>query len=167
MKEIETTLELDAPRDLTEELLGPEEIIEYEGTYEVDGVGETEDGRVEVYASTDDIETAFAFEKLPNGYAFEQTGEAPFDEQYTTITVYGEDGEVEVVARSEFTFGGLFSVVLDWFAAGTRQTELQRTLLRLAHEIDKELDNVPDDVAETIADREENGSGAESAASEA
>jgi hypothetical protein len=77
---------------------------------------------------------------LPNGYAYEQTGDEPFDEQYTTITVYGEDGQVKVVARSEFTFGGRFSVVVDWFAADSRQSELQRTLLSLAEAIDEEVD---------------------------
>jgi hypothetical protein len=141
MKEVETTAELDAPRELVEELLTPSDIIEYEGTYEVDGVGEAEDGRKEVHASAENIDTAFAFEELPNGYAFEQTGGEPFQEQYTTITVYGEDGSVEVVARSEFTFGGWTAVVLDWFAAGSRQSELQRMLLGLAKAIDEEVES--------------------------
>jgi hypothetical protein len=140
MKEVETTAELDAPKALVEELLTPREIIEYEGTYEVDDVGEASDGRPEVHASADNIETAFAFEELPNGYAYEQTGDEPFDEKYTTITVYGEDGEVKVVARSEFTFGGRLSVVVDWFAADGRQSELQRTLLGLAKAIDEEVE---------------------------
>jgi hypothetical protein len=138
MKEVETTVELDAPRGLVEELLTPAAIIEYEGTYEVDDVGETDDGRPEVYASADNIDTAFAFEELPNGYAYEQTGGEPFEEQYTSLTVYGEDGEVTVTARSEFTFGGYFSMILDWFGAGSRQSELQRGLLALAKAIDEE-----------------------------
>lgn len=141
MKEVETTAELDAPRELVEDLLTPSDIIEYEGTYEVAGVGEAEDGRREVHASTDNIDTAFAFEELPNGYAFEQTGEEPFEKLYTTITVFGEDGSVEVIAKSEFTFGGWASVVLDWFAAGSRQSELQRMLLGLARAIDEEVES--------------------------
>lgn len=153
MKEVETTVELDAPRELVEELLTPADIIEYEGTYEVDGVGEASDGRPEVHASADNIDTAFAFEELPNGIAYEQTGGEPFEEQYTSLTVYGEDGEVTVVARSEFTFGGRFSLVLDWFGAGTRQSELQRTLLGLARAIDEERE--ADSDGETTADEPE------------
>jgi hypothetical protein len=152
MKEVETTAELDAPRELVEELLTPSDIIEYEGTYEVAGVGEAEDGRREVHASADNIDTAFAFEELPNGYAFEQTGEDPFEQQYTTITVFGEDGSVEVVAKSEFTFGGWASAVLDWFAASSRQSELQRMLLGLAKAIDEEVEsdeNPPEDDSST------------------
>lgn len=148
MKEVETTAELDAPRELVEELLTPPEIIEYEGTYEVDGVGQAGDGRTEVHASAENIDTAFAFEELPNGYAFEQTGGEPFEEQYTTITVYGEDGSVEVAARSEFTFGGWSSIVLDWFAAGTRQSELQRLLLGLAKAIDEEIESTDGEVSQ-------------------
>jgi hypothetical protein len=138
MKEVETTVELDAPRKLVDELLTPANIIEYEGTYDVDDVGETNDGRTEVYASADNLETAFAFEALENGCAYEQTGSGPFEEQYTSFTIYGDDGEVTVVARSEFTFGGYFSMILDWFGAGSRQSELQRGLLGLAKAIDEE-----------------------------
>ncbi|MFW5918099.1 MAG: hypothetical protein ACOCR0_01320 [Haloferacaceae archaeon] len=155
MKEIESTAELDAPRELVEELLSPPDIIEYEGTYEVDHVGEDSRGRPEVRATADNIETAFAFEELPNGYAFEQTGDEPFDEKYTSITVYGEDGEVEVVARSEFTFGGWSSFVLDWFAVSTRRSELQRTLLSLARAVDEELDDGDGDSESTSGPADE------------
>lgn len=154
MKEVETTAELDAPRDLVEELLTPRDIIEYEGTYDVEDVGEASDGRPEVHASAENIDTVFAFEELPNGVAYEQTGEEPFEEQYTTITVYGEDGQVEVVARSEFTFGGRLSRIVDWFAADSRQSELKRTLIGLAKAIDERIEDDTDE-AEGTADEAE------------
>lgn len=164
MRQVDASMTLDVDREEVCETLSPESIIEYEGTYEVEDVEEADDGWL-ISASTvvdeQDIEIELAFQKLPNGYAYELVDEGPFEELYTAITVHDgteseeevaldedqigdvPDDRVRIIMRSEYTFGGLLSPVLDWFAVDTRRQELERALLALADDLD--AIDVPDD----------------------
>ena len=160
MRQVDVSAHLDAPREAVHEELSPEAIVEYEGTYDVVESRDTGDGWLVTVASHDEeIEMDLAFEELPNGYAYELLGDGPFEELYTAVTVHGgsgqggrdgeeaeiPDGQVRVTMRSEFTFGGWFSPVVDWLAAGTRENELKRALLTLGEELGELDRSSPDD----------------------
>ncbi|MFB6097345.1 MAG: SRPBCC family protein [Haloferacaceae archaeon] len=150
MQRVETSVLVDATKAEVLAALSPRAIVEHEGTFEVIEVEETEDGPlVRALSPEQDLETALLFTELPNGYGYEQTDAGPFEELYTSISVGIYDGPVEdlqgvdesddprakVTMRSRFTFGGRLARVKDWFAATSREKELQRALFNLADDV--------------------------------
>jgi hypothetical protein len=135
MRTVEATVLLEVPRAEVERALSPPSIVEYTGTYdvtEVMGSGET----TVVTATGENVGTTLEFRELKNGYSYSQVdGEGPFEEMHTRITVR-ENGNTRVSVRSEFTFGGRFSFLKDWFGKDLRKTELQRLLTNLALDLD-------------------------------
>lgn len=158
MQRVETSVLMDATPEAVLRTLSPETIVECIGTFDVTGVesvedAESEDGEQTVVrglAAQHDLEIVLRFTELPNGYGWEQES-GPFEEQYTSISVGTYEGPVEdthleekvpedeprakVTMRSRFTFGGRFARVKDWFAASTREEELQRALFAIADRV--------------------------------
>ena len=135
MRTVEATVLLEIPRAEVERALSPASIVEYAGTYEVTEV--TDSGETTVVTATgENVATTLEFRKQKNGYSYTQIdGEGPFEEMHTRITVR-ENGDTRVSVRSEFTFGGRFSFLKDWFGKDLRKTELQRLLTNLALDLD-------------------------------
>lgn len=158
MQRVETSVLMDATPSAVLATLSPETIVECIGTFDVTEVEtvEGEDGVETVVrglAAQQDLQIVLRFTELPNGYGWEQES-GPFEEQYTSISVGAYEGPVEgthleekipedeprakVTMRSRFTFGGRFARVKDWFAASTREEELQRALFAIADRVVKE-----------------------------
>lgn len=138
MREVEVTAVLDAPRAEVEERLSPASIVEYAGTYTVRSSERRSDDRVVLTATGENIETVLEFTEREDGYVYAQRGDdGPFDEMVTRITLRG-DGETRVTVRSEFTFGGAFSFVKDRLGASIRRDELERMLIELASDLERE-----------------------------
>lgn len=138
MREVEVSAVLDAPRAEVEGRLSPASIVEYAGTYTVRSVEEGRDDREVLTAAGENIETTLEFTELEDGYVYTQTGDdGPFEEMRTRITVDG-DGETRVSVRSEFTFGGPFSFVTDRLGTSIRRDELERLLVSLASDLERE-----------------------------
>jgi hypothetical protein len=152
MQRVETSVLMDATPDDVLAALSPRLLVECMGTFDVIGVEAVgEDTVVRAMASEHDLETELRFTEQPNGYGWEQGEDGPFAEQYTSITVGPYEGPVEgtdledrvpedearakVTMRSRFTFGGRFASIKDWFAASTREEELQRALFALAEAV--------------------------------
>ncbi len=135
MRTVEATVLLEIPRAEVERALSPASIVEYAGTYDVTEV--TDSGETTVVTATgENVATTLEFRKQKNGYSYTQIdGEGPFEEMHTRITVR-ENGDTRVSVRSEFTFGGRFSFLKDWFGKDLRKTELQRLLTNLALDLD-------------------------------
>lgn len=150
MERVETSVLIEASHEQVLSELSPRALVEYEGTFDVAEVEETETGTViRAIAADQDLETELRFEEIPNGFGYEQGETGPFEELYTSITVSEYDGELpdgvdvdadeeapaRVTMRSRFTFGGRFARIKDWFAASTRREELQRALFNFADDI--------------------------------
>lgn len=136
MHEIEVSETYPTDADTIEDEISPVKIIEYESTYEIQDVRQTEEGW-SIAATAEDLEITLKFTKLENGYAYCQEGDSgPFEKMRTAIT-YEEVSEEEtaVVITSRFTFGLPFSVITDRIAGWSRKMELRRVLVRLEHRI--------------------------------
>lgn len=147
MQEVKVAVEFDAAHEEVISKLSPRSIIEYERTYDVKEVSETNDGWVVTAINRDEnVEVERTFEKLPNGYTYEHLSGGFFDELSTTLTVEEpkHDGNrpVRVLITSEFTFGGLLSPIFDRLAVSKREEELKRTIYGLAAELDVDSDDV-------------------------
>lgn len=118
-----------------ERLLRPETLIEYEGTFTVRDVTDTEDGTV-VTAGTTGMQIPFRFEKTDSGLAYTQQGEGgPFRVMETAVEIAPQDEGVRITMRSRvelrlpLPFAGRI-------AAWKRRGELQRALDRLAADLE-------------------------------
>jgi|GEM_PF-3045491 len=153
MLEVTVSGSVPASYDRVADVLSPRSVIEFGGTYDVDTVVEDTDGW-RVTASSPVIDTDFVVivKMRPDGYEYRQATEAdgPFETVETTITLHethnslyaaahGPDelAEIEaiengdstiVVIHSEYTFGGLFSPVIDRLAKKRRKQELERVI---------------------------------------
>ncbi|MFC7216061.1 hypothetical protein ACFQO4_18495 [Saliphagus sp. GCM10025334] len=107
--------------------LTPEAIIDYMDSYSVGSFDKTD----QVFTvANEKIEMVLEFERIEDGYRYEQRkGQGPFEEMLTEITV--DTDEEMIVTRSRFTFGGIFSFIIDWLAMGQRQHELEKMLINL------------------------------------
>lgn len=140
MREVEVTADLEAPRAEVEERLSPKSIVEHAGTYAVRSVERRSDGRTVLAVEGEKIEAVLEFEETEDGYVYSQRGnEGPFEEMTTWVTV-SEDGETRVTVRSAFTFGGTFSFLTDRLGTRIRRDELERMLVGLASEFERERD---------------------------
>lgn len=161
MRHVEVTADVAATPEEVLEALTPRSLIEFENTFEVTGVTETDDGWLvtgEANAGDERIEMTVSVDRLPNGYAYELVEGGFFDELSTSVHVHEpEPGEIEgdgdgnvdgvdtvdddtdrarIVWESEFTFGGLLAPVKDRLSDSNRQLELKRAMFRLGRDID-------------------------------
>lgn len=134
MQEVRRWAVLDADAEAVLDALSPESVVEYEGTFSVQSVEEAPDGW-EVTATAPQLTLRLRFEELPNGYAYEQIDEGPFETLETSVTVHDDDEGTKVVAASTYTFGGVLARATDWLALSDRRDELERLLLNLGAEV--------------------------------
>ncbi|WP_224448321.1 SRPBCC family protein [Haloprofundus salilacus] len=136
MHEVTVSRFVRAPPRVVRRALTPEATIQYEGSFEVHGVEETEDGPV-VVAGSRRFRFALRFETLDDGLFYEQAGEAgPFDAMETTVTVASENEGSRVTMRSAVSLGLPLSIVTDRVAAWKRKGELKRALDALAVDVE-------------------------------
>jgi len=115
--------------------LSPRAVLEYEGTFAVENIEETEEGWT-VTASAPGMTVTFDFARREQGIHYEQRGEAgPFDDMATTVTYEREREGSTVTARSSVSLGLPLSAVTDRVAAWKRRGELQRALDELAADV--------------------------------
>ena len=85
--------------------LSPRAVLEYEGTFAVEGIEETEEGWT-VSASAPGMTVTFDFAPRERGIHYEQRGEAgPFDEMWTSLSWTRENEGVRVTAHSGVSLG--------------------------------------------------------------
>lgn len=143
MKEIEVSAVLDAPRAEVERKLSPRSIVDYAGTYTVQSAEES-DGTTILNVAGENVEAVLEFTEFDAGYVYSQRREnGPFEEMHTSITV-DENGGTRVTVHSEFTFGGLFSVLTDWLGTRIRRDEMERLLANLAQDLEDGTDTERD-----------------------
>ncbi|WP_117593873.1 SRPBCC family protein [Haloprofundus halophilus] len=136
MHEVTVSRFVRAPPRVVRRALTPEAVIQYEGSFEVRDVEETEDGPV-VVTGTDRFQFALRFETLDDGLFYEQAGEAgPFDAMETTVGVASENEGSRVTARSSVSLGLPLAGLTDRIAAWKRKGELKRALDALAADVE-------------------------------
>lgn len=118
-----------------ERLLTPETLLDYEGTFTVRDLHETDDGTV-VTAGTTGMETEFVFTDLADGIEYRQRGTAgPFRSMETRVHVSPEDEGVRVTMKSTVSLN-LPLPFADRVAAWKRRGELRRALRNLAADVE-------------------------------
>lgn len=136
MRTVEVSRFVRATLPEVERRLTPAAIVEYEGTFSVLDVEETDAGRVVTGRGGGVIEARFSFEEREDGYAYRQEGEAgPFEEMETRLSLARRDEGVEVTATSSVSLGVPLPLV-DRVAAWKRKGELERALARLAADVE-------------------------------
>ncbi|WP_415380319.1 SRPBCC family protein [Halosimplex sp. TS25] len=116
--------------------LAPGVVVEYEGTFDVIEVDERDEATV-VTAGARGVGVSLRFERRDGGIRYEQVGDAgPFDEMWTDLSWNPENEGTRVVARSGVSLGLPFAVITDRVAAWKRRGELDRTLDRLATDLE-------------------------------
>lgn len=134
MREVEVSTFVAAPPAVVERALTPERMIEYEGSFDVQAVAETDDGWT-VTAGGGGLTMRIEFEANSNGLSYRQRGSAgPFESMETTITTEPENEGTRVTALSVVSLGLPVPAVSDRIAAWKRRGELRRALDRLAAE---------------------------------
>jgi len=131
MREVERTRFVRIrPRELGA-LLDPARIVEYEGSFSVDSVTETDAG-TRLTVSGPGLAFELRFEPIEEGFYYAQAGEAgPFESMETWLTVAPEDEGSRVSMRSVVSLGVPLPFA-DRIAAWKRAGELERALDRLA-----------------------------------
>jgi len=131
MREVERTRFVRIrPRELGA-LLDPARIVEYEGSFSVDSVTETDAG-TRLTVSGPGLAFELRFEPIEEGFYYAQAGEAgPFESMETWLTVAPEDEGSRVSMRSMVSLGAPLPFA-DRIAAWKRAGELERALDRLA-----------------------------------
>lgn len=137
MRTVETSRFVLATLPEVERHLEPGTIIEYEGTFSVVDVAETDAGwEVTARGGGRLMEVRFEFEPLEDGYVYRQAGDAgPFDEMETRLETARKDEGVTVTMRSDVSLG-LPLPLADRVAAWKRGGELNRALARLAADVE-------------------------------
>ena len=136
MHSVEVTRFVRATLPEVEQRLSPAAIVEYEGTFTVVDVEETDDGWTVTGQGGGLIEARFEFKAREDGYVYRQAGDAgPFDGMETRIELARRNEGVEVTARSSVSLGVPLPLV-DRVAAWKRKGELNRALSRLAADLE-------------------------------
>lgn len=135
MREVSVLRFVRATPATVDRALTPAALVEYEGSFTVHGVEETEDGWL-VSAGSRGVEFALAFETCETGLAYEQRGEGPLETLETTITYEAKDEGTRVRMRSRVSAGLPLSTITDRVAAWKRRGELRRALDRLAADVE-------------------------------
>jgi len=135
MREVEVSTFVSAPPAVVERALTPASVVEYEGSFEVYDVEETDDGWT-VTAGATGLTMQLDFEERRDGLFYRQRGDGgPFDSMETTLSVGPEDEGSRVTARSSVSLGLPVSALSDRIAAWKRRGELERALDALAEDV--------------------------------
>ncbi|WP_135807160.1 SRPBCC family protein [Halorussus marinus] len=135
MREVEATTFVPESPTVVRRALAPAAVVEYEGSFDVRGVEETDDGWT-VTAGARGLTMHLDFEEREDGLAYRQRGDGgPFDAMETTVSVEPEDEGSRVRMRSRVSLGLPLSAVTDRVAAWKRRGELRRALDALAADL--------------------------------
>jgi hypothetical protein len=136
MSTVEVSRFVQALPAAVERALTPAAVVEYEGSFQVRDVTETDDGWV-VTAGRAGVELSLRFESREDGLYYEQAGEAgPLDRMETTLSLEPENEGTLVTARSTVDAGMPLSAVTDRLAAWKRKGELKRALRALSADLE-------------------------------
>jgi ligand-binding SRPBCC domain-containing protein len=136
MREVEVSRFVRATPTEVERALTPPSLVEYEGSFRVLDVHESDDATL-VTAGARGLEMTLRFERVENGVRYVQEGEAgPFSVMETVVQVDREDEGARVTMRSSVSLGLPLSGVTDRIAAWKRRGELERALSALADDIE-------------------------------
>lgn len=114
-------------------VLGPRQLVEYEGSFTVESVDERDAATV-VTASGPGLAFELRFEQRADGWYYEQAGEAgPFETMETTVTVDRENEGSQVTMHSQVGLA-IPLPFSDRIAGWKRRGELERALDSLAAE---------------------------------
>jgi len=135
MREVEVSTFVPESPEVVERELTPEAVIEYEGSFEVQSVAETDDGWT-VTAGGRGLTMHLDFETGPNRLSYRQRGSSgPFESMETTIAFEPENEGTQVTATSAVSLGLPVGSLTDRIAAWKRRGELRRALDGLATEL--------------------------------
>jgi len=127
MREVSVSQFVPATPSELDRVLGPRELIEYEGSFSVEAV-ETRDDEQFVTASGPGLTVQYRFEQRDGGWYYEQAGEAgPFKEMQTRVTVERENEGSRVTMDSTVSLA-LPLPFADRIAVWKRRGELERAL---------------------------------------
>ena len=136
MRTVEASRFVRATLPEVERHLDPATIIDYEGTFSVVDVEETDAGWVVTGRGGSLMEVEFVVEAREDGYVYRQAGDAgPFEEMETTVELARKDEGVTVTMQSTVSLG-IPLPLADRVAAWKRRGELKRALRRLAAELE-------------------------------
>lgn len=136
MRTVEASRRIDTLAGTVLERLSPPAIIEYEGTFAVESVDETEGGWT-VLASAPGMAVSFAFEAREDGYDYRAVDEVgPFEALETELSVRPAGTGAEVTMRSSVSLR-LPLPFADRVAAWKRRGELRRALANLAADVEE------------------------------
>jgi carbon monoxide dehydrogenase subunit G len=135
MRQVEVSAFVPAPPAAVERALTPAAVVEYEGTFEVQDVTET-DEEWTVTATARGMTVHLDFEDREDGLTYRQRGEAgPFESMETELSVAPENEGSRVTASSGVSLGLPVAALSDRIAAWKRKGELRRALDRLAEDV--------------------------------
>lgn len=134
MREVEVRRFIGVPPAEVEGALSPARIVEYEESFRVEGVTETDAGWT-VTVAGGGLEFGLRFEAREDGYAYEQE-EGPLETMETALTYRPEDEGTRVTMRSRVSMGYPLEGLTDRFAAWKRRGELRRALENLAADLE-------------------------------
>jgi hypothetical protein len=135
MRTVEVSRFIRASRPAVERLLTPETLLDYEGTFRVRDVTETNEGVV-VTAGAAGMETEFVFHDREDGLEYRQRGTVgPFRAMETEVEISPENEGVRVTMRSAVSLN-LPLPFADRIAAWKRRGEVRRALSKLAEDVE-------------------------------
>ncbi len=133
MREVTASRFVSATPTELDRLLTPRQVIEYEGSFSVDAVAETDAGTV-VTASGPGLTLQYRFVPQPDGWYYEQAGEAgPFETMETWLTIDQESEGSNLTMRSAVALS-LPLPFADRLAGWKRRGELKRALTAIVAE---------------------------------
>lgn len=138
MRTVDVSRVVRAQPAAVERLLAPGTIVEYEGSFTVRGIDETDDGWV-VTAGSRGLQLSLRFERLEDepGFYYELEGEdGPLEVMETTLSFAPENEGTRVSARSTVHMGVRPAGLADRIAAWKRKGELKRALAELAADVE-------------------------------
>jgi hypothetical protein len=134
MREVEVSRFVGVPAAEVGRALSPARIVEYEESFRVKDVIETDDGWT-VTVAGGGLRFDLRFEAREDGYAYEQE-EGPLETMETTLTYRPDNEGTRVTMRSRVSMGYPFEGLTDRFAAWKRRGELRRALRNLADDLE-------------------------------
>ncbi|EMA44294.1 SRPBCC family protein [Halococcus saccharolyticus] len=115
--------------------LTPASLVEYEGSFTVYEVEDTDDGWL-VIAGSRGVEFALAFENREDGLVYEQRGDGPLESLETTVTYRPENEGTRIRMTSGVSAGLPLPALTNRVAAWKRRGELRRALRQLANAVE-------------------------------
>jgi homoserine dehydrogenase len=119
---------------IVERALTPAAVVEYEGSFDVRDVTETDDVTL-VTVGARGLELQYAFEAREDGLHYVQREGGPLDTLETTLTYTAENEGTRVTMTSTVGAGLPLPALTDRAAAWKRRGELRRALSRLAEDV--------------------------------